>query len=375
MPKSMPAPAELHHPRDEVKFFLFLIAVSLSALEYLFPRIPLFPWLKPGLANVVTIVWLVRYGFRDALLFSLLRIWITAFYFGFSFVSVGLALSGALLSCTAMAIVWKLAGQRGLVGSVGISIIGALFHNAGQLCAAYLLLAGNALLFAQYPLMIAAALVFGTFVGVLAPPLLRYVEHTPMTVREHFPTIIPQWPSHIRAGIGIMLLLFCTTVACVNNVLFLAGGAFVTTLIAMIAERKVLKVLLFPLHRFWMMFLVVAIFPLFSSYGKIIWGIPFLTDEGLNAAIVQCIRLFIWLECVFLFRHTGFNDLLYRILTLLFPRHSQTLHAGLLAAEHFPAVASAVQGDWKRLLMLLLKKPGAALEELRVRIDLVAGKI
>jgi hypothetical protein len=50
------------------KAALLLVAVAINTLEFFIPRIPLFPWMKPGLANIVTIIWIVRWGFADALL-------------------------------------------------------------------------------------------------------------------------------------------------------------------------------------------------------------------------------------------------------------------------------------------------------------------
>jgi hypothetical protein len=66
-------------PDIAAKTALLLLAVGLNAFEYLLPRIPVFPWLKPGLANIVTIVWIIRWGAADALVFSIVRSWITLF--------------------------------------------------------------------------------------------------------------------------------------------------------------------------------------------------------------------------------------------------------------------------------------------------------
>jgi heptaprenyl diphosphate synthase len=85
-----------------VKTLWLLISISLSAIEILLPRIPLLPWLKPGLANIITILWIVRFGAKDAILYSLLRSWITGFYFGFSFTTLILSIGGGILSTSVM---------------------------------------------------------------------------------------------------------------------------------------------------------------------------------------------------------------------------------------------------------------------------------
>ncbi len=356
---------------DQTRFFLFLLEVSLSAIEYLFPRIPLFPWLKPGLANIVTIIWIARYGFRDAMLFAIMRIWITAFYFGFSFVTAGLAMSGAVFSCTAMSLVWMIAGKRRLIGSVGISIVGALFHNFGQVLAAYSLLAGNVVLFRQYPLMIMASLIFGTVVGIIAPHLNRFTE----SIDKHDGTVteitLPAKPGKIKASISLIIFAGCTSIAFVDKWEFILTFATAVTIASSIIERNATKVLMFPLKKFWSMFLIVAAVPLFFSFGTKLCGFLPFTKEGSHAALIQILRLWAWLECVFIFAHTGFNNLLYRILARLLPNRKQTLYSALLAAEHFPAVASAMHRNWRPLLSTLIKNPAAGLEKLRSDINAI----
>lgn len=153
-----------------------LFAIAINALEFFIPRIPFFPWLKPGIANCVTIAWLIEFGAADALLFTLLRVWITGFYFGFSFLTISLSFSGGVCSTLAMAAAWSIAGKRGWLGTMGVGIIGALFHNVSQITVIYFLFAKNTHLFYQAPLMLAASIVFGTVTGGVAPTLLKFLR-------------------------------------------------------------------------------------------------------------------------------------------------------------------------------------------------------
>ena len=134
-----------------------LVAVALNALEF-FPRLPFFPWLKPGLANAVTMIWIIKYGTADAVLYTILRSWISGFYFGFSFLTLALSLSGGITATLAMGAVWRILGSKGLLGTVGIGITGALFHNAGQLATVYFLVVHNFSVFYQIPFMAAASI-------------------------------------------------------------------------------------------------------------------------------------------------------------------------------------------------------------------------
>ena len=82
----MQLPAKSQESRTVVlKTALLLVAITINTLELFLPRIPFLPWVKPGLANCVTILWIIRYGAIDALFFSFLRIWMVGFYVGFSF--------------------------------------------------------------------------------------------------------------------------------------------------------------------------------------------------------------------------------------------------------------------------------------------------
>ena len=116
----MPSVAESDLNRTIIlKTTLLLVAITVNALEMFLPRIPFLPWLKPGLANCVTIVWIIRYGGVEALFFSLLRIWLVCFYFGLSFVTLSLSLSGGIMATCAMGIAWHIFGKRKLMGTIG----------------------------------------------------------------------------------------------------------------------------------------------------------------------------------------------------------------------------------------------------------------
>jgi heptaprenyl diphosphate synthase len=111
-------------------------ALALHGFESLIPT-PI-PWLKPGLANIITVVALVLYGFRTALLVTLIRVILASIFIG-TFLGPAFILSagGGIASVIAMGLSIKL--FKNLFGTVGISLIGALFHNIAQLSLAYFL--------------------------------------------------------------------------------------------------------------------------------------------------------------------------------------------------------------------------------------------
>ena len=141
------------------------LALGLSVLEAAIPS-PL-PGVKPGLANIVTLIVLARYGWRAAAWVSLLRVVAGSLLFG-NFLAPGffLSLSGALCSLAVLAASRHLP-QRWF-GPVSHSIFAAYAHITGQLLVVYLWLIPNAGLLYLAPIFAAAALVFGTVNGLIA---------------------------------------------------------------------------------------------------------------------------------------------------------------------------------------------------------------
>lgn len=141
------------------------VALGLTVLESAIPS-PL-PGVKPGLANIVTLIVLARYGWRVAAWVSLLRVVAGSLLFG-NFLAPGffLSLSGAVLSLVVLAAAQHLPSRW--FGPVSHSICAAFAHIAGQMVVVYLWLIPHAGIAWLIPIFAAAALVFGTVNGVIA---------------------------------------------------------------------------------------------------------------------------------------------------------------------------------------------------------------
>ncbi len=146
------------------------LAVGLSVLEAAIPS-PL-PGVKPGLANIVTLVVLARYGWRTAAWVSLLRVAAGGLALG-NFLAPGffLSLGGAICSLLVLAASQHLP-QRWF-GPVTHSILAAFAHIAGQLAVVYLWLIPHAGILYLVPIFAAAALLFGTANGLIAARFLN----------------------------------------------------------------------------------------------------------------------------------------------------------------------------------------------------------
>jgi heptaprenyl diphosphate synthase len=140
-------------------------ALGLSVLEAAIPS-PL-PGVKPGLANIVTLIVLARFGWRTAAWVSLLRVVAGSLLLG-NFLSPGffLSLSGAVCSLAVLAVSQNLP-QR-YFGAVTHSILASFAHIAGQMSVVYLWLIPHAGIAYLIPIFATAALVFGTVNGLIA---------------------------------------------------------------------------------------------------------------------------------------------------------------------------------------------------------------
>jgi len=144
-------------------------AIGLSLIDAAIP-LPL-PGVKPGLANIVTLVVLARYGWVAAAWVSGLRVVAGGLLLG-QFLSPGffMSLSGALLSLLVLGLAVRL--PRRWFGPVSWSILASFAHISGQLLLARLWLIPHNGLFYLVPLFSVAALAFGIINGLIAARLL-----------------------------------------------------------------------------------------------------------------------------------------------------------------------------------------------------------
>ena len=149
--------------------WLATAAVALSLVDAAIPS-PL-PGVKPGLANIVTLVVLARYGWGTAVWVSALRVLAGSLLLGF-FLAPGffLSLTGTTLSLLTLGLARHL--PKRWFGPVSLSILAAFAHIGGQLLLARLWLIPHDGVFLLTPVFAAAALVFGTINGLIAAKLL-----------------------------------------------------------------------------------------------------------------------------------------------------------------------------------------------------------
>ncbi len=139
-----------------VSLILFVIESQIP------PPIPV-PGVKLGLGNVIVVCVLFLYGRREALAVLLAKVALSALITG-QFSALAYSLSGGLLSLGVMCLLKGLLTQKQLwVGSV----VGAMFHNLGQLGAA-VAISRTPQLFGYLPVLLLSGMVTGLFTGLAA---------------------------------------------------------------------------------------------------------------------------------------------------------------------------------------------------------------
>ena len=156
-------------PEDRRIAGLAALAVGLSLAEAALPT-PI-PGIKPGLANIVILLVMLRYGFTTAAWVMAIRLLAASLVLG-SFLSPGfwLAAAGAAASMAVLYLVCYF--PRTLFGPVSFSLLMAFAHICGQLVLAKLWLFPTADISLLMPLFALAALVFGTANGLIVARLI-----------------------------------------------------------------------------------------------------------------------------------------------------------------------------------------------------------
>lgn len=140
---------------------LIALAMVMSFIESLIPIPFPVPGVKIGLANLVTIVGLYLVGIPGTICVTVLRIVLIGFSFGNPY-SMIYGLSGSFLSLLVMAF----AKRYHLFSYVGISILGGVFHNIGQMVFACFIVQTMGV-FIYLPTLLFAGCIAGAVIGIL----------------------------------------------------------------------------------------------------------------------------------------------------------------------------------------------------------------
>lgn len=139
-------------------------AILISFAESFIPiPIPV-PGVKLGLGNIITLIAIAFLSLKDVLLIVVVRCFVVAMLTR-GVMMLPFSLSGGLLSALVM---WILLRKlSGFFSVKGISIVGAIFHNTGQLLAASLILREMIVMY-YLPVLLLSAIITGFITGSIA---------------------------------------------------------------------------------------------------------------------------------------------------------------------------------------------------------------
>lgn len=156
---------------NKIIFLSVLVAMGLglSVLESAIPLPITIPGAKLGLSNIVVLVTLVVFGFKEGLTVSILKSIVLMLVTG-SVSSFIYSFSGAIFSCVIMFVAYRYLSS--FFSLIGISILGALSHNTAQITVASLMMK-NFRIFTYLPFLMLAGLFTGYFVGLASIYIIK----------------------------------------------------------------------------------------------------------------------------------------------------------------------------------------------------------
>ena len=149
---------------------LLTLALILSYVESLIPVFVAIPGVKLGLANLVVLICLYAYPAKYALFLSIVRVIVAGLLFGNMF-AILYSLAGALLIFSVMFLGKKLFK----LGILGVSILGGVFHNIGQLLVA-ILVVSNYRIGYLFPYLLLSGILMGAFIGFISNMIVPYLK-------------------------------------------------------------------------------------------------------------------------------------------------------------------------------------------------------
>lgn len=146
------------------------LAMILSFVESQIPAFVAVPGVKIGFANIAVVFVLYKLGWREAVLISLIRVFLVSVLFGTA-VSLFYSVAGAVLSLGGM----LLLKRTGLFSTVAVSVAGGVLHNIGQILMACLLLETNVIIY-YLPFLIVSGVAAGVAIGIVAAIMISRVK-------------------------------------------------------------------------------------------------------------------------------------------------------------------------------------------------------
>lgn len=154
--------------------FLTAMALVIYVLEAQIPI--LFPGIKLGLANMISLAALILIGWKEALIIMFLRTLLGSMFSG-SMSAFMFSLAGGIFSNIVMILLYKL--LKDSISLWSVSICGAIFHNIGQLLVASFVIQ-DLRVYVYLPILLISSIITGYFIGLCTKFLIDHLKKIPM---------------------------------------------------------------------------------------------------------------------------------------------------------------------------------------------------
>ena len=157
--------------RVAVSGLLTSLMLVFGLIERQFPLTAAIPGVKLGLANSVLLYSLYMLGVKQSFILMLLKAlmsWLIYTNMSAMFYSLG----GGLCSLLVMILLSRMNG----VSILGVSALGAVFFNVGQILVAVVMLNTPQLIVTYLPVLMVSGVVTGVLTGVVAKMVLKHLK-------------------------------------------------------------------------------------------------------------------------------------------------------------------------------------------------------
>ncbi len=254
-------------------------------MENLLPKIPIFPWLRLGLAYWVLLPFLIRFGVFHALLLFLFRNLITLVYGGQIFSAFLISTVAGILTFSIIAPTGRFLYKRNKIGLIGFSVVLACSFNIVQLVVVNQLLIQHHDFYFQLSPILFWSLISGSLMAFLifkSQGTLNYLFSLELELPVKKDSGREKG-SMVRYCLSLIsAVLFFFLIFYVEKLPFQFG--FIPALL-LINRFRNLTVLLYA----WPYYFYLAFLHLFRTEGVYIFG-EWITREGLDAFMYYTAR-------------------------------------------------------------------------------------
>lgn len=157
---------------------LTALMLVLGLVERQFPLTTAIPGIKLGLANSVLLYAIYMLGVKETLILMLLKA-LMSWVIYTNLNAMLYSLAGGVLSVASMLLLYRVKG----ISAIGVSAVGAVFFNVGQIMMAVLMLRTPGLLFTYLPVLMVSGVITGVLTGVVARMVMQHLRVLNKTIK------------------------------------------------------------------------------------------------------------------------------------------------------------------------------------------------